>query len=323
MSNHVSKTLQTQHITLYYSVMSSPERPVSDDLRLQADIDALRPKFENTQDLYREVCAVMFFRYGITPTANKLYQLVRKGSMSAPAEALARFWENLRDKSRVRIEHPDLPESLRDAAGELTAKLWQQARELANETTADFVRQARQDVLDAALVQQAATQERDAAKDAEAQAEAQNQALQVQIRTLEQRVAHDQGLMSGLEQQIEQIKSQCAELASTIETFKQSEQRLEQERQRLLVEIDRERGATQRAQKELDAKRVDSERAAITHLQKLDAVQQQLEESRQHAADLQVTVARLSEKEKTAERALPTRRRSAPATRLARKQTTR
>lgn len=35
---------------------------------------------------------MLFFRYGITPTANKLYQLVRKGSMSAPSEALTRFW---------------------------------------------------------------------------------------------------------------------------------------------------------------------------------------------------------------------------------------
>ena len=90
---------------------------MTDETRLQADIEALRPRFPDTQDLYREVCAILFFRYGITPTANKLYQLVRKGSMSAPAEALSKFWENLREKSRVRIEHPDVPEALRDIAG--------------------------------------------------------------------------------------------------------------------------------------------------------------------------------------------------------------
>ncbi|MFD2272575.1 DNA-binding protein [Undibacterium arcticum] len=61
--------------------------------QLIADIDRLREQFPQTQDLYREVCVAMFFRYGMTPTANKLYQLVRKGSMSAPAEALNRFWE--------------------------------------------------------------------------------------------------------------------------------------------------------------------------------------------------------------------------------------
>ena len=101
------------------------------DHRLQVEIDALRERCTDTQDLYREVCVLLFFRHGITPTANKLYQLVRKGSMSAPAEALARFWETLRDKSRVRIEHPDLPDELRDAAGEAIGALWQRAQGLA------------------------------------------------------------------------------------------------------------------------------------------------------------------------------------------------
>ena len=57
------------------------------DQELQAEIEQLRPQFLKTQDLYREACVLLFFRHGITPTANKLYQLVHKGSMSAPAEA--------------------------------------------------------------------------------------------------------------------------------------------------------------------------------------------------------------------------------------------
>ena len=96
--------------------------------RLLAEIEGLRVQYSDTQDLYREVCVILFFRHGITPTANKLYQLVRKGSMSAPADALNRFWETLREKSRLRIEHPDLPESLRDAAGEMVGALWQRAQ---------------------------------------------------------------------------------------------------------------------------------------------------------------------------------------------------
>ena len=86
---------------------------MSTEAKIKAEIEALKAHDLDTQDLYREVCAILFFRYGITPTANKLYQFVRKGSMSAPAEALARFWSDLREKSRVRIEHPDLPEGLK------------------------------------------------------------------------------------------------------------------------------------------------------------------------------------------------------------------
>lgn len=100
---------------------------MNSEIELQSDIEALRGRFTETKDLYREVCALLFFRYGITPTASKLYQFVRKGSMSAPAEALARFWEDLRSKARVEIDHPDLPPELKATAAEAIAALWQQA----------------------------------------------------------------------------------------------------------------------------------------------------------------------------------------------------
>src|ERR1700692_3073810 len=98
-----------------------------DETRLAADIERLKAEFPKTRELYREVCALLFFRFGITPTANRLYQLVKRGSMSTPTQVLGEFWTELREKSRVRIEHPDLPADLRDAAGELVATLWMRA----------------------------------------------------------------------------------------------------------------------------------------------------------------------------------------------------
>jgi hypothetical protein len=47
--------------------------------------------------------------------------------MGTPAAVPGEFWAELREKSRVRIEHPDLPGDLRDAAGELVATLWTRA----------------------------------------------------------------------------------------------------------------------------------------------------------------------------------------------------
>lgn len=125
---------------------------------LQAEIDALRPAYPDTQDLYREVCVVLFFRHGITPTANKLYQLVRKGSMSAPAEALSRFWETMREKSRIRIEHPDVPDALREVAGELVGALWQRAQAAAQDALAQLRTEAQVQVQTAESAAQAATQ---------------------------------------------------------------------------------------------------------------------------------------------------------------------
>lgn len=109
------------------------ENASTPDQQLQKDVDALRSQFSNTAELYRETCALMFFRYGQTPTANRLYQLVRKGSMSAPAAALGAFWSTLREQSRVKIDHADMPEGLKSAAAELTMTLWREARQHAEQ----------------------------------------------------------------------------------------------------------------------------------------------------------------------------------------------
>src|ERR1700687_904882 len=122
----------------------APEPPLHADLA--QDIEQLRAQFPNTQALYREVCVLLFFRHGITPTANRLYQLVKKGSMSAPAEALARFWTTPRDKSRVRIEHPDLPAELQSATGELAAALWTRAVNMAQDQLATAQHEAQRSV---------------------------------------------------------------------------------------------------------------------------------------------------------------------------------
>src|SRR5882757_3565122 len=129
--------------------------------QLHAEIEQLRAQFPRTQELYREVCVLLFFRHGIAPTANRLYQLVKKGSMNAPAEALARFWATLREKSRVRIEHPDLPAELQSATGELAAALWTRAVDTAQEQLAAAQLEAQRSVADAQARQRQAEDERD------------------------------------------------------------------------------------------------------------------------------------------------------------------
>ncbi|KVZ16053.1 hypothetical protein [Burkholderia stagnalis] len=46
----------------------------SDETRLAAEIERLKADFPKTRALCREACALLFFRFGITPTANRLYQ---------------------------------------------------------------------------------------------------------------------------------------------------------------------------------------------------------------------------------------------------------
>ncbi|CAJ92933.1 KfrA N-terminal DNA-binding domain-containing protein [Cupriavidus necator] len=113
------------------------------DAALQTDLAELRSRFPETRALYREVCGLLFFRYGVTPTANKLYSLVRKGSMGTPAEVLQAFWQELRGRTRVTIDHPDLPEALKDIAAGAVQTIWQAANEAATGELATLRAEAR------------------------------------------------------------------------------------------------------------------------------------------------------------------------------------
>jgi hypothetical protein len=242
---------------------------------LLADIDGLRKQFPNTQDLYREVCVLMFFRYDMTPTANKLYQLVRKGSMSAPAEALSRFWDNLREKSRVTIEHPDLPCALKTAAGGLVATLWQSAQDIANEQFSTFKDEAQSKVCAAEKATAAAIADQDhsltelsATQDRLRQAHEQMDQLRHEITALGSTNASIGGQLQ--EARADLLASQgrfdacrtdfAAELEKIRQSAKLSEERLAGAEARALVEIDRERVNAAQSKRALET--VLGERAA-------------------------------------------------------------
>jgi len=239
---------------------------MSTEAKIIAEIEALKAHDLDTQDLYREVCTILFFRYGITPTANKLYQYVRKGSMSAPAEALARFWSELREKSRVRIEHPDLPEGLKAVAGELVASLWSQAQTCAQDSLVVFRQEAQDKVTESLKTVATADQARIAA---EANSNQTQKALSVaneRILDLERDLAGERARAKSLEQQIESTRHQqttlevaladarkdySVELEKYRQELRRTEERLDANEKRALLEIDHERQMTLKAQREL------------------------------------------------------------------------
>lgn len=250
---------------------------------LQAEIEVLRSHHTETQALYREVCVLLFFRHGITPTTNKLYQLVRKGSMSAPAEALQKFWETLREKSRIRIEHPDLPDTLRAAAGDMVGVLWQRAQDAASEAlqalreeTQAQTEWANNTVKIATAQVQTLTQSLDAMQ----------QNLQIgQQRWQESQaeLAHAQGEAATLQRQVAANAVQNQTLQAGFETAQQrfaselTQQRSDalalterhaNEVKRWLLEVDRERVTVTKHKKELEhAQRLHTEQAETHRLQ--------------------------------------------------------
>jgi len=110
--------------------------PIGDDLTntedhageidIATNVGELCERFPRTRDHFREVCVLLFFRRGKTPTANKLYQLFHKGSVSAPTEALSQSWKKHcanvpASRSSGRIAQADGSWRL---GGDLVATVW-------------------------------------------------------------------------------------------------------------------------------------------------------------------------------------------------------
>jgi chromosome segregation ATPase len=278
------------------------DTPLANEKQLLADIDHLRDQFPQTQELYREVCILLFFRYGMTPTANKLYQLVRKGSMSAPAEALNKFWEYLREKSRVRIEHPDLPDTLKMAAGELTATLWASAQALANESLASFRSESQSLITEAKTSAETAQSERDTAFQSLEKIKLDLESASISIASLTEEMAVAKATNAGLERQLNQARNdhiaQQQQLAGARSDFTSeleklraaaqlADERFRASETRALLEIDRERSASTRLQKELETARTAATQSKDRLRSEISTLQGQLGDTRQSTGILE------------------------------------
>jgi chromosome segregation ATPase len=307
MSKFYIQNQGQQRYTLYYRRLDFPEKLAMDDsasleAQLHAEIDQLRTQFPRTQELYREVCVLLFFRHGITPTANRLYQLVKKGSMSAPAEALARFWATLREKSRVRIEHPDLPAELQSVTGELAAALWTRAVDMAQDQLVAAQHEAQRSVADAQARQTWAEADRDRLRQDLTGSAAALDSAQTRITELDQALAISVTAASTLQEQVRLAQQGEQHLQQALETARRdfaseldklradgtlAQERLRAAETRALRETERERQAAARLQKELDAASRKAEQGGTRHRDEVQKLQGQLGNLRQQVGVLE------------------------------------
>jgi chromosome segregation ATPase len=269
-----------------------------DESRIAAEIERLKAEFPKTRELYREVCALLFFRFGLTPTANRLYQLVKRGSMSTPTQVLGEFWTELREKSRVRIDHPDLPAELQTAAGELVATLWTRSTasaQAALETLRTETEAEKVAARDAVASLQAELSRTETALEQRTSALL---AAQVRIRELEQAQAAGEATHQVLETEIGRQQDEIgardralvqarADFSSELEKLRVNanvaEERLRAAEKRALLEIERERSASLRLQKELEVAARRAEKTEARHREEIQALQAQLGDVRHHA----------------------------------------
>lgn len=243
---------------------------MSAENEILGEVEALKAKFSDTRALYREVCVLLFFKFDITPTANKLYQYVRKGSMNVPTEELAKFWDDMRHKARVDIDHPDLPDPIKAVAAEAIAAIWRQASEAARgelararleyQAEAEQARAACNTAENAVVQMQAAVNEL-RARIASGEEEAAKLGGMLEAERREH--AGTQGRVQELQAQFEQARLQqqrqqeafSADLAKARGDIEAAQERAAASERRALMEIEQERQTRGRAERTAESLR--------------------------------------------------------------------
>ena len=243
---------------------------MSIETEIQSEVDALKARFQETKSLYREVCALLFFRYGITPTTNKLYQFVRKGSMSAPADALTKFWDELRSKARIEVDHPDLPDEVKQSAAAAIAAVWRQASAAAREELRAMREEASAEVATTRAELQAAQELHNTLQDnielvrgQLTSATAKSDEVRTELESERRSHAASAARIQELQRSVEDLRSQLqrqqdtfsADLAKAREAVEVANARADASDRRALLEIDQERQAKARVEKQLESMR--------------------------------------------------------------------
>lgn len=243
---------------------------MSTETEILSEVESLKAKFGDTRVLYREVCALLFFRFGITPTANKLYQYVRRGSMNVPTEEVGKFWDDLRHRARVDIQHPDLPDPIKAVAAEAIAALWSQATEAARGELAVARLESQQEAEQARAGRDAAEQTVARMHAAAEQQRADMERVQAEGQAMREELEAERRAHAGNQARVQQMQSQleeagrqqqalqdgfATELARSREAVEASNERAAGAERRALKEIEQERQARARADTAAEAAR--------------------------------------------------------------------
>lgn len=239
---------------------------VNSDDEIRQQILELMNQGLSTLEIYKKTCAILFYQHGIMPTPTRLYALVRKGSMSTPGKAIQEFLAQQKEKGRIELEIPEMPESLKTMFTEALKETWRIASQIS-------LAEAREE-------NEIHQKEMEHFTQLIEQLEVNNQALELQIGEIKQILAEKDLHVSKLQKEISDLETklslesnrleiatdQCEELKSQLdkarrdfiaESHRMSQEheqglaRLKDHENRALMEIERERQAANREIKEI------------------------------------------------------------------------
>lgn len=251
-----------------------PVKPIENetvDAAVRAALAARLTPQSTRKEASRLAASVLFLDHGVYPSAKVVREFTQQGSLTDINRDLQEFWRDLRDKARVQIDAPGLPDELLGRFGEALREIWTLATAKAGEDLEAMRQEAESQVRDALvhLVQ---------AKEARTAAEERIQAVEQDLREERERreaaqtraeVQHAE--IEALTQALDTWRRRHADEAGA---RKEAEERFSRdlgaERDERLREAQRFQGEVNFAKQQIEAARA-AERVAREHLGQMKA----------------------------------------------------
>jgi chromosome segregation ATPase len=249
---------------------SRPLNKQMNDLNLD---DEIRQKIiemmnqgSSTLQIYKKTCEILFFQHGIMPTPTRLYALVRKGSMTTPGKAIQEFLAQQREKGRIELDIPEMPESLKTMFTEALKETWRVASQISstkvreqNEQHQRELNRFTQQIEQLDIKNQALESRIDEMKQILAERDIYVSALQKEVGEGKTKLSLESNRLAIATDQCEELKKQLdkarhdfiAESHRMSQEHEQGLARLKDHENRALMEIERERQAANKAIKDV------------------------------------------------------------------------
>lgn len=199
----------------------------------------LGPRLEaatSRKEKTRAAATVLFFEFGIYPSAKTVHSYTQQGSMTDITADLREFWAEIREKSRVQLDSPSLPAELLEGFGQGLSQMWELAMEKATASFDDARKESLEKV-------EKAEQERTSAQEANAALQADLQALESDLGLeREKRFAAD-SLVVALGAQVDELRESLAKAEGQTRAAEQARQAAQE---RFSEDLEAERMARQR-----------------------------------------------------------------------------
>lgn len=205
----------------------------------------------------RLAASILFFEHGIYPSAKAVLECTQQGSLTDINRDVQEFWRDLREKSKVQLDAPALPDELLATFSEGLRSLWALAAAKADEGL-DALRQEAEDQVRVAKLH--AVEARQAQLVAEER-----------IQAVEQELREERARREAAETRAEVQSAEIESLTGSIEQW----------RRRHADEAGARREAEERFSKDLDAERAVRQSEAERYQGEVRFAKQQIDAARE------------------------------------------